>query len=193
MEKATRPGTASEVLISSSEIAKRVSELATEISEEYARSDLLALVILRGGFVFASDLLRRLDPAINVAIDFMTVTSYGDRTTSSGEIQIAKEPDLPVEGKDVLIIEDILETGITLEFVRDRIVARGARSVRFATLLEKAGKRQRDVASDYVGFQIPDVFVVGYGLDHAQKYRNLPEIRVFAPDITAPTEFNAER
>ena len=173
------------MLISESQIAKRVAELGTEISNDCVESQLLALVILRGGFIFAGDLLRNLDPTIEVAVDFMSVTSYGDGTISSGEIHVAKEPDLPVEGKDVLVIEDILETGITLGFVRDRLVERGARSVRFVALLEKTGKRRRTVTPDYIGFQIPDVFVVGYGLDYAQKYRNLPDIRVFVPRTPA--------
>jgi len=174
-------------LISGSQIAKRVAELGTEISNDCVESQLVALVILRGGFIFAGDLLRSLDPAIEVAVDFMSVTSYGDGTTSSGEIHIAKEPDLRVEGKDVLVIEDILETGLTLGSVRDRLVERGARSVRFVTLLEKTGKRRHAVTPDYIGFQIPDVFVVGYGLDYAQKYRNLPDIRVFVPRTPAYT------
>ena len=175
-----------EILITGSAIAKRVVELAAEISADCRETALLALVILRGGFVFAGDLLRNFDPAVDVVVDFMSVSSCGDGTTSSGEIQIGEGPNLPVEGKDVLIIEDILETGTTLGFVRDRILERGAKSVRFVTLLEKAGKRECAVTPDYIGFEMPDVFVVGYGLDHAQKGRNLPDIRVFVPEHTTP-------
>ena len=171
-----------DVLISGKQIAIRVTELAREISTDYANAEMVALVVLRGGFVFAADLVRALAPEVEVMIDFMSVRSYGEGTSSSGQARLVHDSDLSLEGKDVLIIEDIVETGLTLDFIRERVEARGAKSVRFVTLLEKTGNGESGQPLDYVGFRIPDVFVVGYGLDFAQRYRHLPDIRVLVDE-----------
>ena len=179
MEGAAKPRLKKDVLISGKQIAIRVAELAREISTECTNAEMVALVVLRGGFVFAADLVRALTPEVEVMVDFMSVRSYGEGTSSSGQPHMVHDSDLSLEGKDVLIIEDIVETGLTLDFIRERVEVRGAKSVRFATLLEKTGNGESSQLLDYVGFRIPDdVFVVGYGLDFAQRYRHLPDIRV---------------
>lgn len=178
MESAAKPRLNKNVLISGRQIANRIAELAHEISTDYMNSEIVLLVILRGSFVFAADLVRALAPEIKVMIDFMSVRSYGEGTSSSGQVHLLHDSDLPLKGKDVLIIEDIVQTGLTLNFIRERVKAQGAKSVRLATLLEKTGNTGNSRSLDYVGFHIPNVFVVGYGLDFAQHYRNLPDIRV---------------
>ncbi len=178
MESAPKSRLHNGVLISGEQIAIRVAELAREISADYANSEMVALVVLRGGFVFAADLVRAMAPELEVTLDFMSVRSYRDGTSSSGKVELLHDSDLSLEGKDVLIIEDIVETGLTIDFIRERTEALGAKSVRFATFLEKTGNGEGAHALDYVGFRIPDVFVVGYGLDFAQRYRHLPDVKV---------------
>ncbi len=173
-----KPRLHKDVLISGKQIAIRVAELAREISADYKNAEMVALVVLRGGFVFAADLVRALAPEVEVTLDFMSVRSYGEGTSSSGQVELVYDSDLSLEGKDVLIIEDIVETGLTIDFIRERAEARGAKSVRFATFLEKTGNGESAQTLDYVAFRIPDVFVVGYGLDFAQRYRHLPDVRV---------------
>lgn len=165
-------------LISESDLSTRISELAKEISNDYAGIELLAVIVLRGSFMFASDLLRKIDPGVGVRLDFILASSYGAETESSREVQIVRDLEISVAGEHVLIIEDIVETGETLTRVRELIEERGAASVRVATLLQKKGNPKRSFAPNYVGFQIPDVFVVGYGLDFAEYYRKLPDIRI---------------
>jgi hypoxanthine phosphoribosyltransferase len=167
-------------LISAEKISWRISEMAQEIASQMP-PDLMIVGLLRGSFVFAADLLRALHAAgaknnIRPQVDFMTLLSYGAGTTSSGSIQVARDIADPVQGRDVLIIDDILESGRTLTFAHQRIKDGGARSVKIAVLLEKPGKRKVDINADYVGFIIPDKFVVGYGLDYANYYRELPFI-----------------
>lgn len=164
------------MLIPAAEIHTRISGLARRISDDYAGVGLLALTVLRGGFVFGADLIRRMDPAIAVQVDFLRAGSYGDGTTSSGRVDVEHPP--PVDGRDVLIVEDIVDTGRTLTSLQERIRDRGARSLRTVTLLDKEGRPDRRCTLDYVGFRIPDLFVVGYGLDYAQMYRHLPDIHV---------------
>ncbi len=166
------------VLISEAQISDRISEMARRISHDYRGSELLAVVVLRGGFIFASDLLRRIDSAVSVRLDFISASSYGTATESTGKAQILRDLDDSVEGVNALIIDDILETGETLSCIKKLLETRGAAAVRIATLLHKEGKLTRPIKSDYVGFQIPDAFVVGYGLDFAGRFRNLPDIRV---------------
>lgn len=166
------------VLIPATQIARRVSEMAEQISTDYTGTELIAVIVLRGSFIFASDLLRQLDPTLTVRLDFIVASSYGEGAVSSGEVRIVKDLDFPVTGKNVLIIEDIVETGRTVETVRDRLKEQGATSVRVATILHKEGKLKSGLNLDYVGFPIPDVFVVGYGLDLGQLYRNLPDIQI---------------
>lgn len=173
-----------EVLISTGEIASRVSAMAEEIAEKLP-PDLLMVALLRGSFVFVADLIRALHIAgakknIRPQIEFLTLASYGSGTTSSGEVQIVRDLTEDVEGRDVLIVDDILESGGTLNFARELVSRRKAKSIRIAVLLEKPGKRRVNINADFVGFTIPDKFVVGYGLDHANYYRELPFIGVIA-------------
>ena len=171
-----------ERLISADEIAVRVTTLAEEIVRKMP-PDLMVVSLLRGSFMFTADLIRALhvvgNGTMRPQIDFMTLASYGNQTTSSGEIQVVRDLKEDVEGRDILIVDDILESGRTLMYAKDIITQRKARSVQIAVLLEKPGKRKVDnITADYVGFVIPDKFVVGYGLDYANYYRELPFIGV---------------
>lgn len=163
-----------EALISRTEVEKKIKELAKKIEREYRDKDLICVGLLKGSVIFLSDLIKEID--IPLQIDFMNVSSYGNETTTSGNVKILKDTDLDVNGRDVLIIEDIIDTGITLEYVLAMFKAKGVASVKVCTLLSKPERRKVDVFVDYIGFEIPDKFVVGYGLDYAQKYRNLPYI-----------------
>jgi hypoxanthine phosphoribosyltransferase len=165
-------------LISSDQIQTRVTEIGRQISAHYAGSDLLAVTVLRGGFIFAADLLRKLERTLRVRIDFISASSYLDQTVSSGRVQIGAELGLPLQGSHVLIVEDIVDSGRTLKLLQDKIAAQGPASVRTVALLDKDVQRNQECALDYIGFSIPNVFVVGYGLDHAQMYRHLPDIHV---------------
>jgi hypoxanthine phosphoribosyltransferase len=166
------------VLFSAERIAGRVAELGAEIARDYAREgrDPHLVGVLKGGCVFLSDLMRAID--LPLTVDFVAVSSYGDAEVSSGEVRLTKDLDRPLDGRDVLVVEDIVDTGLTLAFLVDDFRRRGARSVRVATLLDKAARRLVDVPLDYVGFAIPDEFVVGYGLDAAERHRNLPHVAV---------------
>lgn len=171
-----------QVLISAAEISARVSALAQDIAQKLP-PDLMIISLLRGSFVFTSDLIRALhgagDPQhMRPQVDFMTLASYHGGTTSSGTIQIIRDLTEDVSGRDVLIVDDILESGRTLTFARDLVTSRHARSVQIAVLLEKPGKRKVEIHADFVGFIIPDKFVVGYGLDYANYYRELPYVGV---------------
>jgi hypoxanthine phosphoribosyltransferase len=164
------------VLISADRLQARVAELAADIDRDYAGSDRLTCVgVLKGSVFFLVDLVKRLQ--VPVAIDFFQTSSYGGGT-SAGEVRIRKDLDLPVRGADVLLVEDIVDTGYTLRTILDLLRFRGARSVKLCALLDKRPARQVDVPIDYCGFPIEDLFVVGYGLDYAEKYRNLPYIGV---------------
>ena len=167
-----------ETLLSESTIQRRIEEMAAAISSDYRGSSLTVVGVLKGSFLFVADLIRRIDPSIPIEVDFITVSSYGSGTGSSGEIRIRKDVDVPLAGKDVLLVEDIVDSGRTLSRLRDFLATRGTQSIRVATLLEKPAARKYAGGLDYVGFQIPDKFVVGYGMDHAERYRNLPEIRI---------------
>jgi hypoxanthine phosphoribosyltransferase len=170
---------ASTVLISETEIQRRVAEMGARISDDYRGRAITVVGILKGSFLFIADLTRQIDTAIPVEIEFMTVSSYAGGTTSSGKVHIGQDIECSISGKDVLIVEDIVDTGLTIAVIRDLLASRGAASIRIATLLEKETGRGHPLVLDYVGFKIPDQFVVGYGLDYAQRYRNLKEIRVF--------------
>ena len=165
-------------LITAEEIRTRIAELGRTISDDYVGRDILLVGILKGSFVFLADLIRAISPEIAVEVDFMSVSSYGDSTTTSGTIHIEKDLGISVGGKDVIIVEDIVDSGLTLLHVYNILSGRGARSLRAAALLEKPGNSKYDRPLDYVGFKIPNKFVVGFGLDYAQRYRNLPDIRV---------------
>ena len=166
-----------ETLISSGDIRARVQLLASEIRRDHPDGVHLVCV-LKGAFVFLADLARALENG--VTMDFIAVSSYGDGTTSSGQVQLMKDLDSPIEGRDVVIVEDIVDTGLTLTYLQDILRARAPRSLRTACLLSKPSRRKVDVPVEYIGFSIEDKFVVGYGLDHAERYRNLPYIAVVA-------------
>lgn len=165
------------VLLDAGTIQARVQELAREIERDYDPSEEILLVcVLKGGFVFMADLARAM--STRVAMDFIAVSSYGSGTKSSGEVRFQKDLDVSLENRNVVVIEDIVDTGLTLKYLQEILRSRAPRSLRTACLLSKPSRRQVDVAVDYVGFTIEDRFVVGYGLDYAEKYRNLPYIAV---------------
>lgn len=163
-------------LVSEEEVEKRVCELGRQISEDYAGRQVHLICALKGGVFFMCELAKRI--TVPVSMDFMSVSSYGDGTASSGVVKIAKDLDESLEGKDVLIVEDIIDSGRTLSYLIQILEKRGPKSLKLCTLLDKPERRVKPVTVDYVGFNIPDEFVVGYGFDYAQKYRNLPYIGV---------------
>ena len=177
-----------EMLLDAEKIAHRVRELGAQISTDYRGQRLHLVGILKGAWIFLADLVRQID--IEVTVDFLGIGSYGAATTSSGQVKITKDLDHSVEGLDVLAVEDILDTGLTFTYLHKMLTARKPRSLKLVTLLDKAERRIKPVYADYVGFTIPDLFVVGYGLDYAQKFRQLPDIRVLNPapeDAGSPT------
>jgi hypoxanthine phosphoribosyltransferase len=163
-------------LISAERLAIRISELAAQITREYSGRSLVLLCILKGSFVFAADLARAI--ALPVRIEFLGVRSYGADTKSSGVVQITQDLTRPVEGDDLVIVEDIVDTGLTLSYLREQLRSRNPASIKVAALLHKPARMRREVEIDYLGFTIDDVFVVGYGLDYAERYRNLPFLGV---------------
>lgn len=164
------------VLIAEEKVNERISQIAKKISEDYAGEEICLICILKGSVFFTCELAKRI--TIPVTIDFMQVSSYGDGTVSSGRVKIAKDLDEPVEGKNIIVIEDIIDSGRTLSYLMNLLKVRNPKSIKLCTLLDKPDRRVVDVNVDYTGFAIPDEFVVGYGLDYAQKYRNLPYIGV---------------
>ncbi|MEQ6377540.1 hypoxanthine phosphoribosyltransferase [Bacillaceae bacterium S4-13-58] len=169
------------VLISEEEIQKKIKELAAQITEEYEGKFPLAIGVLKGAMPFMGDLLKRVDT--HLEMDFMDVSSYGGGMKSTGEVKILKDLDTKVEGRDLLIIEDIIDSGLTLSYLVDLFKYRKAKSIRIVTLLDKPSGRNVDLKADLVGFEVPDEFVVGYGLDYQERYRNLPYIGVLKPEV----------
>lgn len=172
------------VLISTEELKQRIADMGKQISQDYAGKEILMIGVLRGAVIFMADLARAID--IPVAIDFMAVSSYGAGTSSSGVVRILKDLDETVEGKHILVVEDIIDSGLTLNYLLDNIKSRKPASLRMCTLLNKPERRKVNVHIDYNGFTIPDHFVVGYGLDYAEKYRNLPFIGILKPVVYEP-------
>lgn len=170
-----------QILLTEQQIQERIKEMAAQISADYAGKQLLLVGILKGSMPFMADLMRYL--TINAKIDFMSVSSYGDGTVSSGQVRIILDLNKPIENYDLLIIEDILDSGATLSYIKDWLTIRKPRSFRIATLLDKPARRKADITADYSGFEIPDGFVVGYGLDYAEDYRNLPYIGILKPEV----------
>ncbi|MEF9945191.1 MAG: hypoxanthine phosphoribosyltransferase [Lachnospiraceae bacterium] len=164
------------VMIPEAEINKRIEELGRQISEDYAGKEIHLICVLKGGVFFMCELAKRI--SIPVSMDFMSVASYGDKSVSSGIVRIAKDLDETLENKEVLVVEDIIDSGRTLSYLLKILEKRNPSSMRLCTLLDKPDRRVCEVNVDYVGFEIPDEFVVGFGLDYAQKYRNLPYIGV---------------
>jgi len=171
------------VLISEKEIERRVAELGAQLSAEYADSNPLLVCVLKGGFMFLADLTRKI--TIPHSIDFMAVASYADSTEPSGVVRILKDLDRDITGRDVLVVEDIVDTGRTLAYLMENLRVRQPASLRVCALLNKTGRRRVQVGLDYVGFQIPNEFVVGYGLDYAENYRSLPFVGVLKRELCA--------
>lgn len=165
-----------EVLITTEQLQTRIREMGAEITRDYAGRRPELICVLKGAMLFMSDLMRTID--LNLSIDFIAVSSYGKGMTTTGEVRIIKDLDEPLEGRDIILVEDILDTGLTLSYLVRSFRSRGATSIRIATLLNKPERRKVEVNPDYCGFDIPDKFVVGYGLDFAERYRNLPYIGV---------------
>ncbi|MEF9991031.1 MAG: hypoxanthine phosphoribosyltransferase [Romboutsia sp.] len=165
-----------EVMISEEQLQEKVSELAKQIERDFAGEELLVVGILKGASVFVADLIRKIN--LDVNIDFMSVSSYGNSTESSGAVKILKDLDVNIEGKNVLIVEDIIDSGLTLSNLVETLNVRNPKSLKLCTLLDKPQRRRVDIHVDYVGFVIEDKFIVGYGIDYAEKYRNLPYIGV---------------
>lgn len=169
------------ILYSEEELQEKVAELGKALSEEYQDRFPLAIGILKGAMPFMGDLLKRIDTYLEM--DFMDVSSYGNAMVSSGEVKILKDLDTSVEGRDILIIEDIIDSGLTLSYIVELFRYRKAKSIKIVTLLDKPTGRKAPIEADYVGFIVPDEFVVGYGLDYAEKYRNLPYIGILKPEV----------
>ncbi|WFA07727.1 hypoxanthine phosphoribosyltransferase [Tissierella sp. Yu-01] len=170
-----------EVLLSEEELQKRIKELGNEITKDYKDKDLVVIGILKGAVIFMSELVKNI--GLPITIDFMAVSSYGKSSISTGEVRIIKDLDFSVEGKDLLIVEDIIDTGLTLNYLTELLKKRGANSVKICTLLDKPDRRTVGVNIDYLGFEIPDEFVVGYGLDYAEQYRNLPYVGALKEEV----------
>jgi len=168
------------VLVTKEELAAKTRELAKQISKDYEGKDLLLVGVLKGGFIFLADLVREL--TIDAQIDFISCSSYGNSTVSSGIVRILKDIDYDITGKHVLLVEDLIDTGLTLTYLKDLFRAKHCASVKICTILDKPSRRKVDLKVDYQGIIIPDKFVVGYGLDYAEKYRNLPEVYVLEED-----------
>jgi len=167
------------ILIDEKTIKQRVSELGAELSRDYAGKDILMVGVLRGSVIFFSDLIREIQ--CNVVIDFISVSSYGASHKTTGEVRMLKDLDEAIDGKDVIIVEDIVDTGLTLQYLKKVLASRNPKSLKVCCLLDKPDRRKVEISSDYLGFTIPNEFVVGYGFDYAQKYRNLKDICVLDP------------
>ena len=169
------------VLYSEEELKAKCAEMGAQITRDYAGKNLLLVTVLKGAVVYFTDLMRAID--LPCTIDFMIVSSYGSGVKTSGVVKIVKDLDTDLTGKDLLIVEDILDTGLTLSYLKGMLAARNPASIRIATLLDKPDRRKADIKADYIGYRVPDEFVVGYGLDYDEKYRNLPYVGVLKPEI----------
>lgn len=170
-----------EVLFSEEQLSSRVNEIARQITQDYHGKEIVLISVLRGSFVFMADLCRRID--LPCTVDFMAVSSYGSGTSSTGQVQITKDLSSDIAGKHIIVVEDILDSGNTLAFLKDYMLAKGAKSITIVTLLDKPARREKAITADLSGFVVPDEFVVGYGLDYCQQYRNMPYIGVLKPEV----------
>ena len=170
-----------EVLFSEEQLDRRVREIAAQIEKDYEGKEIMLISVLRGSFVFMADLCRRID--LPCTLDFMSVSSYGKGTSSSGQVQITKDLSSDISDQHIIVIEDILDSGNTLSYLLKLLEQRNPASIRLCTLLDKPERRVKEVKVDYSGFTIPDAFVVGYGLDYAEQYRNLPYIGILKPEV----------
>lgn len=169
------------ILISRTEIQEKIKEIALSLNNDYADKEICFIGVLKGAVIFMSDLIRFIE--VPVETDFMAVSSYGDSTETSGVVRILKDLDQSIAHKDIIIVEDIVDTGLTLQFLKKNLEQRNPASVKIVTLLDKPDRRRVDIKADYSGFVIPDYFVVGYGLDYDEKYRNLPDIYILKNDF----------
>ncbi len=170
-----------QVLYTEEQLRSRVREVGAQITADYAGREPLLISVLRGSYIFMADLTRAI--GLDVTVDFMAVSSYGAGTASSGQVEIKKDLSDSIEGKDLIIVEDILDSGNTLYYLMDVLRARKPASIRICALMDKPERRVKPITADYVGFTIPDAFIVGYGLDYAEKYRNLPYVGVLKPSV----------
>lgn len=171
----------SKILISEDALREKVKELGAAISRDYAGKKLLVLGVLKGSFVFMADLIRSI--TVPCQVEFMAVSSYHSGVKTSGVVKILKDIDINPEDFNILVVEDILDSGLTLSYLRDLLMQRGASDLRIATLLDKPARRKADISPDYCGFEVPDEFLVGYGLDYAEQYRNLPYVGILDPSV----------
>ena len=169
------------ILFTEEELAARVKELGAQITRDYQGKDLVVASVLRGSYIFMADLTRSID--LPLSVDFMAVSSYGAGTVSSGQVEIKKDLSDSIEGKDLLIVEDILDSGNTLYYLMDVLRVRKPASIKICTLMDKPDRRVQPITAEYTGFTIPDAFVVGYGLDYDEKYRNLPYVGILKPSV----------
>lgn len=169
------------ILYSEEELKERVKALGAQITADYAGKAPVLASVLRGSYIFMADLTRAID--LPVTVDFMAVSSYGSGTVSSGQVEIKKDLSDTIEGRDLIIVEDILDSGNTLYYLMDVLRARRPNSIRICTLMDKPARRTKPIKADYVGFEIPDAFIVGYGLDYNEKYRNLPYVGILKPEV----------
>lgn len=169
------------VLFTEEQLKEKCAEMGAQITKDYQGKNLVLVTVLKGAVVYMADLMRHID--LECAIDFMVVSSYGSGTKSTGVVKIVKDLDEDLSGKDILIVEDILDTGMTLNYLKGLLSSRNPASIRIATLLDKPERRAVELQADYVGYQVPDEFVVGYGLDYDEKYRNLPFVGVLKPEV----------
>lgn len=170
-----------EILFTEEAVQQRIRELGVEITRDYEGKNPLVIGILKGATLFMSDLVKRIE--IPVQLDFMAVSSYGQSSESSGVVRIIKDLDQSIEGRDVIIVEDIIDTGLTLVYLKNLLQQRKAASVKLVSLLDKPDRHKVDIQADYLGFTVPDHFIVGYGLDYAERYRNLPYVGVLKPEV----------
>lgn len=170
-----------EILLTEEEIKNKVKELSNQIMKDFPDGDIIMIGILKGSVIFVADLMRSMN--INVTMDFMAVSSYGMSSSTSGIVRILKDLDFDIEDKDVVIVEDIIDTGTTLKYLYEYLKARNPRNLKICCLLDKADRRKADIKADYIGFSIPDEFVVGYGLDYAERFRNLPYIGILKEEV----------
>ena len=169
------------ILFTEEELNARVKDLGAQITRDYQGKNLVVASVLRGSYIFMADLTRAIE--LPLSVDFMAVSSYGAGTSSSGQVEIKKDLSDPIEGKDLLIVEDILDSGNTLYYLMDVLRARKPASIKICTLMDKPDRRAKPITAEYIGFTIPDAFVVGYGLDYAEKYRNLPYVGILKPSV----------
>ncbi|MCX7569598.1 hypoxanthine phosphoribosyltransferase [Tumebacillus sp. DT12] len=173
-----------EILFTEEAVDARIREIGAEIARDYEGQDLLVIGILKGASLFMAELVKRID--MLVEIDFMAVSSYGKSSESSGVVRILKDLDKSIEGRHVLIVEDIIDSGLTLSYLKNLLEQRKAASVKVVSLLDKPERRKAEITADYLGFSVPDHFIVGYGLDYAERYRNLPYVGVLKPEVYQP-------